>query len=182
MRGRSRIRTLALILAVAAIAAGACSRNARDGYRPSYPGAEWVDVTQIHFDDGDSFELAGEHIRLLGIDTPETRSPTVGIYEDQAHGPEAAESTQVWILRAETVEIVKDGRGTYGRRLAHIFVDGDLLAIRHLQIGLAYENVSHFGDNGFPDLADRILDAAATGPKPDFEQPYKWRKKHQKRK
>jgi endonuclease YncB( thermonuclease family) len=141
-----------------------------------------VDVSQIRFDDGDSFMLGKEPIRLLGYDTPETRSPEVGIYEDQKRGPEAAESTRVWILRAERVEIVKDGRGRYGRRLAHVFVDGDLLAVRHLQHGLAYENVSHFGDNGFPDLADLILDAAATGPRPDFEPPYKWRRKHQKRK
>ena len=45
----------------------------------------------------------------------------------------------------------------------------------------AYENVSYFGDNGFPDLADRILRAAAAGPRPAFEAPYRWRKKHQKR-
>ena len=174
-------RACALVLAAALLAAGACNRKTRDAGTPSYPGAEPVDVTRIKFDDGDSFMLGKEPIRLLGYDTPETRSPEVGIYEDQKRGPEAAESTRVWILRAERVEIVKDGRGRYGRRLAHVFVDGELLAVRHLEHGLAYENVSHFGDNGFPDLADRILDAAATGPKPDFEPPYKWRKKHQKR-
>jgi hypothetical protein len=42
--------------------------------------------------------------------------------------------------------------------------------------------VSHFGDNGFPDLADRILRAAHDGPKPPFEPPHQWRKKHQKKK
>jgi len=140
-----------------------------------------VDVTQIRFDDGDSFYIGDEAIRLLGVDTPETKSPGVGIYIDQPYGPEAAESTRVWILGASTVEIARDGRGTYGRRLAHLFVDGDLLAIRLIENGLAYENVSHFGDNGFPDLADRILDAAEAAPRPPFEQPYKWRRKNQKR-
>ena len=173
----AKVTIVALVIAVPA-----CNRNTRDGYTPSYPGAELVDVTQIQFDDGESFKLGDEFIRVLGIDTPETRSPSVGIYEDQKRGPEAAESTEVWVLRARKVEIVRDGRGAYGRRLAHIFVDGDLLGIRHIEIGLAYENVSHFGDNGFPELADLILDAAASGPKPDFEQPYKWRRKNQKRK
>jgi len=168
-------------MVILVVTAPACNHKARNGYKPCYPGAQLVDVTQIQFDDGDSFKLGDEPIRVLGIDTPETRSPGVGIYEDQERGPEAAESTEVWILRADTVEIVKDGRGGYGRRLAHVFVDGDLLAIRHLEHGLAYENVSHFGDNGFPDLADLILDAAAAGPRPDFEQPYKWRQKNQKR-
>lgn len=179
---RARRGGAAAALALTVALLPACNRSARDGYTPSYPGAQRVDVAAIRFDDGDSFILGNEPIRVLGIDTPETRSPGVGIYEDQKRGPEAAESTQVWILRADTVEIVKDGRGGYGRRLAHIFLDGELLSIRLLQHGLAYENVSHFGDNGFPDLADRILDAAAAAPRPDFEPPYQWRRKHQKRK
>jgi len=179
-RWARRVGTLALTVVL--IASGACNRRTRESRPPSYPGAEPVDISRIKFDDGDSFMLGKEAIRLLGYDTPETRSPEVGIYEDQKRGPEAAESTKVWILRADRVEIVRDGRGRYGRRLAHVFVDGELIGVRHLHHGLAYENVSHFGDNGFPELADLILDAAAEGPKPDFEQPYKWRKKHQKRK
>jgi len=148
---------------------------------PSYPGATVVDVNQIEFDDGDTFVLDGTPIRFLGIDTPEIRDPGVGIDEDQPFGRAAAESTRVWVLRAQVVEIAVDGRDRYNRRLAHIFVDGQLLAVRLLQAGLAYETISHYGDNGFPDLADRILQAAEEGPKPAFEEPYRWRRKHQRR-
>lgn len=164
---------------LATLAAVGCGDG--EGRRPSYPGAKRIDVGRITFDDGDTFVLAGEPLRILGIDTPETRSPEVGIFEDQPYGPAAAESTKVWITRAEVVEIVVDGRGGYGRRLVHVFVDGELLAERLLAAGLAYENVSYFGDNGFPDLADRILDAADAGPRPPFEPPHRWRRKHQKR-
>ena len=159
----------------------ACNGRSRDGYTPSYPGARRVDVSAMKFDDGDTFVVGKEDIRLLGVDTPETMHPKVGIHENQPFGPETSESTRVWIERAELVEIVKDGRGRYGRRLAHIFLDGELLGERLLAAGLAYETVSHFGDSGFPDLADRLLDAAAAGPKPRFQAPYKWRSKHQKR-
>lgn len=169
------IRVRIVLFAALAVAVGCADRNA------VYPGAREVAVERIRFDDGDTFELDGEPIRVLGIDTPETRSPEVGIMIDQPFGPAAAESTRVLLTRARKVEIAFDGRGSYGRRLAHVFVDGELLAVKLIQMGLAYENVSYFGDNGFPDLADRILDAAARSPKPRFEQPYIWRKKHQKR-
>jgi hypothetical protein len=38
--------------------------------------------------------------------------------------------------------------------------------------------VSHYGDNGYPDLAQRILDTSRTSPKPAFEPPYRWKQKH----
>lgn len=147
----------------------------------SYAGAVTLDVAQIRFDDGDTFMVGDDAIRILGIDTPEITEPDVGIFEDQPYGRDAADSTRALITRAQRVEIAYDGRDIYQRRLAHIFVDGELLAVKLLGMGLAYENVSHFGDNGFPDLADRILKAAHAGPKPAFEPPHKWRKKHQRK-
>ena len=127
------------------------------------------------------FYLDGKPIRILGIDTPETKSPSVGIMEDQPYGPAAAESTRVMMSDATLLEWVPDGYGYYGRQLAHVLVDGELLAVKLLEMGLAYENVSYFGDNGFPDLADRILQASLTAPPPRFEPPHRWRKKHQQK-
>jgi endonuclease YncB( thermonuclease family) len=177
------VRAGVIVLAFALVVLNtACRTGGPPAKRPpSYPGAAVVDVNQIKFDDGDTFVLEGTPIRFLGIDTPEIRDPGVGIDEDQPFGRAAAESTRVWILRAHVVEIAFDGRDRYNRRLAHIFIDGELLAVRLLQTGLAYETISHYGDNGFPDLADRILQAAEEGPKPAFEEPYRWRRKHQRR-
>jgi endonuclease YncB( thermonuclease family) len=171
-----KVRVIFFCAALAAVISASCGEH-----DAVYPGARTVAVERIRFDDGDTFILDGEPIRILGIDTPETKSPEVGIMIDQPYGPAAAESTRALVTRARRVEIAYDGRGTYGRRLAHVFVDGELLAVKLIEMGLAYENVSHFGDNGFPDLADRILDAAARSPKPPFQQPYKWRKKNQKK-
>jgi len=39
--------------------------------------------------DGDTFYLDDKPVRVLGIDTPETKSPGVGIFIDQPRGPEA---------------------------------------------------------------------------------------------
>jgi hypothetical protein len=57
-------------------------------------------------------------------------------------------------------------------------VDRELLACRLIRHALAYETVSHYGDSGYPDLAQRILDTSRTSPKPAFEPPYQWKKKH----
>jgi endonuclease YncB( thermonuclease family) len=170
-------------LAAATALANGCRRESgsADARAASYHDAVVVDVSQIEFDDGDTFMYRDESIRVLGIDTPEVAEPDVGIFEDQPYGRAAAESTYVLITRAHRVEIAYDGRDKYERRLAHVFVDGELLGVLLLQMGLAYETVSHYGDNGFPDLADRILRAAHDGPKPPFEPPYQWRRKNQRK-
>ena len=158
-----------------------CAKHGPPGYKPSYKGARYLDRSQIEFDDGDTFILRGRPIRFLGIDTPETVDSSVGIFIDQPYGREAAESTKAWILRAEVAEYLPDGKDVYDRRLAHILVDGDLLALKLIQNGLAYETITRYGDGGYPDLAKQILEVSLKSPKPKFENPYLWRKKHQKK-
>lgn len=177
----ARTRVLGAVLWAAVFAAGCRREDGAGTVHASYDDAVALDVSSIEFDDGDTFLYQDEPIRVLGIDTPEIAEPDVGIFEDQPCGRAAAESTRTLITRAHRVEIVYDGRDIYDRRLAHVFLDGELLAEKILALGLAYENVSHFGDNGFPDLADRILRAAEAGPRPAFEPPYRWRKKHQRK-
>jgi endonuclease YncB( thermonuclease family) len=178
MRSARWLGQLVFFLAMAVVA---CDRGQAGAHRASYPGAVVAVVGRITFDDGDTFLYDKTAIRVLGIDTPEITDPGVGIFEDQPFGRAAADSTIALITRAHVVELAYDGRDVYNRRLAHVFIDGELLAVKLLGYGLAYENVRHFGDNGFPDLADRIMKAADAGPKPAFEPPHLWRKKHQQR-
>ncbi len=179
----SFVRLAPVAVALLASLSTACRRDHGDStaQAASYHDAVVVDVALIEFDDGDTFLYRDEPIRVLGIDTPEVAEPDVGIFEDQPYGRAAADSTQALITRARRVEMAYDGRDIYDRRLAHVFVDGELLGVKLLEMGLAYENVSHFGDNGFPDLADRILEAATSAPKPPFEPPHQWRRKHQRK-
>lgn len=164
-----------------ALVAGCSPRHPR-GYQPSYKGARLVQLSDISFDDGDTFDYKNKPIRVLGIDTPEIAHPDLGVYEGQPYGTAAAESTRAWIERAGTVEIVLDGRDLYNRTLAHVFIDGELLACRLIRHALAYETVSHYGDSGYPDLAQEILDTARSAPKPKFEPPYRWKSKHRPKK
>jgi endonuclease YncB( thermonuclease family) len=182
---RRRTNTASVICVAAGITAfwvySGCREEAPPGYQPTHEHARYLDIRRVQFDDGDTFLLDEKPIRILGIDAPETKSPAVGIFEDQPYGRAAAESTKALMNRARLLEWVPDGEDYYGRRLAHVLVDGELLGVKLIEMGLAYETVSYFGDNGFPDLASRILDASLDTPKPPFEPPYKWRKKHQKK-
>ena len=180
---RRRIITAVIFIAVIALVffVSSCRNDASERYRPTHEHARYLDRDRIRFDDGDTFYLDDKPVRILGMDAPETKSPEVGILFDQAYGPQAAESTKALISRARLAEIVYDGKDHYGRRLAHVLVDGELLSVKLIEMGLAYENVSFFGDGGFPDLADRILEASRSSPRPRFQEPYKWRKKHQRR-
>jgi len=136
----------------------------------------------IRPDDGDTFFYKDLTVRILGIDAPEIIHEEHGIYEDQPYGRKAAQLTIQLLRKAKTVEYRPYQPDKYGRSLAHVFVDGELLSVHLIKAELAYENVSFYGDNGFPDLAQRILQAAQESPRPAFENPYIWRRKHQKRK
>jgi endonuclease YncB( thermonuclease family) len=173
------LRCFVTLLCGAACVIGGCASR-QGAYHPSYRGALRINPSEIRFDDGDTFLLSDHPIRILGVDTPEIAHPKLGMDVAQPYGVTASESTRVWILRARTVEYVPDGWDRYGRRLAHVFVDGELLSVRLLRAGLAYETISHYGDSGFPELAQAILDAARDAPRPKFEEPYRWKRKHRK--
>ncbi|MBW1714355.1 MAG: thermonuclease family protein [Deltaproteobacteria bacterium] len=140
-----------------------------------------IDKSAIRPDDGDTFFYKDFVIRILGIDAPEIIHKEHGIFEDQPYGLKAAAMTADLLRNAKVVEYLPFQKDKYGRLLAHVFVDEELLAIRLIRAGLAYETISYFGDNGFPVLAERILKAAQESPKPPFERPYRWRRKHQKK-
>jgi len=141
-----------------------------------------IDKSAIRPDDGDTFFYKDFTIRILGIDAPEIIHKEHGIFENQPYGRKAAEMTIDILRKAKIVEYIPFQNDKYGRLLAHVFVNGKLLSVHLIKAGLAYETVSHYGDNGFPELAQRILKAAHESPSPPFEKPYKWRRRHQIRK
>ena len=140
-----------------------------------------VDTSRILVDDGDTVSIAWgkddvENVRILGIDTPETRHLEHNLPYPQDFGPEArgfaqgafATATEVQLLRASTVD-------PFGRTLGYLFLNGRNYSVLVVRARLAAESVSHYGDNGFPKEAAEVLAAAkAAGPVP-FEPPFQFR-------
>ena len=140
-----------------------------------------VDPSRLQVDDGDTVVVRwskddAETVRILGIDTPETRHPEHDLPYAQPFGPEArafargafAVASQIELLRSATVD-------PYGRTLGYLFLNGRNYSVLVVRAGLAAESVSFYGDNGLPAEAAEVAAAAKdAGPLP-FEPPHVFR-------
>lgn len=100
--------------------------------------------------DGDTIVLVGgERVRLIGVDTPETKDPRKAV---QCFGVEASAHTTGLLPSGTPVRIVHDveRRDRYGRTLAYVyreadglFVNADLVANGYAQILTIPPNVAH---------------------------------------
>lgn len=99
------------------------------------------DTIVVQFGDGRT-----DTVRLLGIDTPETHHPTKGV---ECFGPEAAAFTARRLTgRIVLLEGDVEARDLYGRRLAHVVVDGErfndvLLDKGYARLLVIAPNVAH---------------------------------------
>jgi hypothetical protein len=156
------------------------------GTSHSYTGDEHVGERRVfrlflEIEDGDTVVYRGRHMRFLGVDTPEVQNPELGFWVEQPYGIEAKEFTRRQIRQAGRVTYMKDGTDRYDRLLVHLFVDGYPLSVIIVEAGLGYETVSVYGDNGFPEIAAMILEAAKLHPELPFENPYLWRGRNRAR-
>ena len=140
----------------------------------------------IEVDDGDTVMIAWpngdkERIRLLGIDTPETAHPEHNLPIAQSYGEEATTFAQGAFASATRIELLRSSElDPFGRTLGYIFLNGENYSLMVLGAKLAVENVSRFGDNGFPKEAAKIERLAKkVGPMP-FENPSDFRKRMRK--
>ncbi len=85
-------------------------------------------ATVVHVVDGDTIDVAiggrNERVRLIGIDTPETKKPNTPI---ECFGPEASAFTAQLLPEGTEVRIERDvvGRDDYDRLLGYVhLVDG----------------------------------------------------------
>ena len=140
-----------------------------------------VDPSRVGVDDGDTITIRWsrgdtEVVRILGIDTPETRHLEHDIPYAQPFGEEArsfaleafADASRIELLRSATLD-------PYGRTLAYVFIGDRNYSILVIRARLALESVSHYGDNGLPkEAADVLAAAREAGPVP-FEPPHRYR-------
>jgi micrococcal nuclease len=140
-----------------------------------------VDLAKVSVDDGDTIVIRwadgdAETVRILGIDTPETRHLEHNIPFDQPLGLEArafargvfAGATQIELLRAAMLD-------PYGRTLGYVFVNGRNYSLLAIKAGYTTETVTHYGDNGLPAEAAEVLAAAKAAPPLVFEPPFQYR-------
>lgn len=114
------------------------------------------DTLEIDLPDGES---SVTRIRMLGIDTPETKHPTIGV---MYYGPEAAEYAR-FLAEGKMVTVlmdtVGDHRDLYGRLLAYIQLeDGRILNEQIIQSGCGYADLRF--DHSELQRYERLMDQA----------------------
>jgi micrococcal nuclease len=154
---------------------GDAPRDGRRGEDPtmwSGPGPLEPNAVIDHVVDGDTVAVrlradgsgAEETVRLIGIDTPETKRPATPV---QCFGPEASAATAAVLPKREPVHLVLDveERDRYGRLLAYVYRGRDglfvnmALAREGFALVLTYPpNVAHTDE-----FVDAVGDARANG-------------------
>jgi endonuclease YncB( thermonuclease family) len=140
-----------------------------------------VDPARVVVDDGDTVVVRwsrddAETVRILGIDTPETRHVEHDIPYAQSFGPEARAFARGAFAAATTIELLRSRTlDPFGRTLGYVFLNGRNYSVLAVKARLAAESVTFYGDNGLPKEAAEVLAAAkAAGPLP-FEPPHAFR-------
>jgi micrococcal nuclease len=115
--------------------------------------------------DGDTIvvERSGKRdtIRLLGVDTPETRHPSEPV---QCFGPEASAYTTRRLLgKRVRLENDVESHDVYGRRLAYVYVDGERYDDELLRLGYARLLVIEPNHLHARTMLDEELDAKRRG-------------------
>ena len=126
-------RLATVLAAVLLLAGAACARPAAPPAPPAGPVAEGlpqgVDVAVERVIDGDTIVVSGNrHVRLIGVDTPETVDPNrpVGCF-----GKEASAFLKTLLPTGAAVRLVGDieQEDRYGRLLAYVYRRSDGLFV-----------------------------------------------------
>ena len=95
---------------------------------PSTPTVLGINATMLRVVDGDTIDVTigghRERVRLIGIDTPETKKPNTPV---QCYGPEATAFTTSLLPIGTGLHLERDvvARDDFGRMLAYVYIAGD---------------------------------------------------------
>jgi len=111
--------------------------------------------------DGDTIDVTidgdTERVRMIGIDTPETKKPDTPV---ECFGPEAAAFTESLLSPGTPVRLERDvvGRDDYGRILAYVYRASDSIFVNYEIIRHGYARPLTIAPNNAH--AERFVDAA----------------------
>lgn len=116
-------------------------------------------VTVESVTDGDTIVVSGGvRVRLIGVDTPETRHPDRGV---ECFGPEASARTSELLPPGEQVSLVYDEqrRDRFGRTLAYVHRSRDGLFVNATLVGEGYAIARSYPPNTAHDAEFQRLQA-----------------------
>ncbi|NND74785.1 MAG: hypothetical protein HKN44_07220 [Ilumatobacter sp.] len=164
-------RTL-LVAAISMVAGGtACDGRLLGETTPttvSAGGAVEANATVDFVIDGDTIDVVidgrEERVRLIGIDTPETKRPDAPI---ECYGPEATAFMQELLPVGTPVRIERDivNRDDYGRLLGYVYRAADGIFVNYEMMRQGYAQTLSIGPNDL--YAQLFADAAGAAERDD---------------
>src|SRR3954452_9580050 len=135
-----RTQRMRRILVCIAVLATACRADASAS--TTVPSALAENATMISVVDGDTIDVDirghRERVRLIGIDTPETKKPNTPV---QCYGPEATKFTKSLLPKDVALHLERDvvARDDFGRMLAYVYlpIDGEFVNLPIIRQGYA---------------------------------------------
>ena len=136
--------------------------------------AEVVEITgQARVIDGDTVEVAGERIRLFGIDAPESKQTCEVIGSDWACG-RAAKAVLTDALVGREVTCKGKSHDRYGRLIAKCYLDGEDINARMVREGWALAYRKYSSEYVPQEMQARAASAGMW--RGQFADPWDWRK------
>jgi len=130
-----------------------CSGSSQLLLPPQQQQSGQADLVEIaHVIDGDTVDIDinghTERVRLIGLNTPETKHPTKPI---ECFGPEASAYLTQLLPKGTDVRIERDveARDRYGRRLLYVYRDSDNLFVNRDLIAHGYGTPMSIEPNTF---------------------------------
>ena len=133
------------------------------------PGAVEANATVEYVIDGDTIDAiidgSEERIRLIGIDTPETKRPDTPI---ECFGPEASEFMAELLPVGTPIRIERDvvGRDDYGRLLGYVYRADDATFVNYEVVRRGYGTPLSIEPN--TTFAQLMVDAATAAERDDL--------------
>lgn len=143
---------------------------------PRLPGQHSETPGRVHVLDGDTLDIAGERIRLHGIDAPEAAQSCIDA--NRRPYPCGAVSTRALnaLVAGKTVRCTTHDTDRYGRSIAQCFADGRDIGATLVRNGmaLAYRQYSRSYVHE-ENTARRNRAGLWSG---SFDLPWNWRREH----
>lgn len=164
----TRVWHRAAIALACAMATSGCDRFTSPPPTTIAPDQVTPNATVNYVIDGDTIiatiDGAEEHIRLIGIDTPEIAHPERGQTAD-CFGPEASQYTETLLPVGTEVQLQRDveGRDDYDRILAYVYRASDGIFVNYEIVRHGFARpLSIYPNDTFAELfADAASDAHA---------------------
>lgn len=122
--------------------------------------------------DGDTIVVAGEHVRLQGIDAPEMHQTCTAYGQEWPCGRTAADWLKEY-LHGQQVDCVGHARDRYGRLLAVCYANGESINERIVREGWALDFRKYSTD--YLQAESEAKRAGAGIWRGEFKAPWEWR-------